>query len=195
MMNFKFEFVGSYISIKTLPKTLEKGEIPVFGRSNVGKSSFINTLANVKNLAKTSSSPGKTRTLNFYKINDLFYFVDLPGYGYAKTSLSERKRWSKMIMEYLSARRAIRFYIVIIDIRHKLHDTDVKTLELGNYFNKEVLVILTKKDKLNKTRFEEQMEYFRNVFKNYNLFEMIPFSSVTKEGRIETMAKILERLG
>jgi GTP-binding protein len=193
--NFKFEFVGSYISIKRLPLPLKFGEIPIFGRSNVGKSSFLNALANVKNMAKTSSTPGKTRTLNYYKVNDKFYFVDLPGYGYAKISAVERKKWGKMVLDYLSNRESISFYIVLIDVRHKLHDTDIKSLELGKFFNKDILVVLTKSDKLNSTRLNQQLTYFKDVLTNYNVFDIVPFSSVTKLGKDDIIKTILDKLG
>jgi GTP-binding protein len=194
-MNWKFEFTGAYTSINKLPTALEYGEIPIFGRSNVGKSSFINSIAKIKHLAKTSSTPGKTRTINFYKVNNLFYFVDLPGYGYAKISASERKKWGKMVMNYLSGRPSIKFYIILIDIRHELHETDIKSLELTNYFNVPSFVVLTKKDKLNRSTFNKQLDYFDSVLKNYNVFGIIPFSSLTGEGRTEVMTVIERRLG
>ena len=195
MNDFKFEFVGSYISIKKLPPPLELGEVPVFGRSNVGKSSFLNTLSNVKTMAKTSSTPGKTRTLNYYKVNDKFYFVDLPGYGYAKISAVERKKCGRMVLNYLSNRENILFYIVLIDVRHKLHDTDIKSLELGKFFNKNILVILTKSDKLNSTKLSRQLTYFKDVLEDYNVFEFVPFSSVSKSGKDEVVKIIRNKLG
>jgi GTP-binding protein len=195
MDNLKFEFVGSYTSIKKLPPPLELGEVPVFGRSNVGKSSFLNALANVKGMAKTSSTPGKTRTLNYYKINDKFYFVDLPGYGYAKISATERKKWGRMVLNYLSNRESISFYIVLIDVRHKLHDTDIKSLELGKFFNKDILVVLTKSDKLNSTKLNQQLTYFKNVLTDYNVFKFVPFSSISKSGKDEAIKIISDKLG
>ncbi len=194
MINWKFEFIGSYTSIKKLPPPLEHGEIPVFGRSNVGKSSFLNTIANIKGLAKTSSTPGKTRTLNYFKINSLFYLVDLPGYGYAKISASQRRKWGKIILDYLSKRDSISFYIVLIDMRHKLHDTDIKTLEMAGFFGKEILVILTKKDKLNSSALRKQSLYFEDALKTYNIFDMVQFSSVTKDGREDIMEIIEKKL-
>jgi GTP-binding protein len=194
-MNWKFDFSGAYTSIKRLPPALEYGEIPIFGRSNVGKSSFINSVARIKHLAKTSSTPGKTRTINFYKINSLFYFVDLPGYGYAKISSVKRKQWAIMVMNYLSHRPSIRFYIILIDIRHKLHDSDIKSLELTKHFDVESLVILTKKDKLNTSQFKKQLDYFDSSLRKYNIFELVPFSSVTGDGREKIMLSIEKRLG
>ncbi len=194
-MNWKFEFTGAYTSINRLPAPLKYGEIPIFGRSNVGKSSFINSIAKIKHLAKTSSTPGKTRTINFYKVNNLFYFVDLPGYGYAKISASQRKLWETMVMNYLSKRSSIRFYIILIDIRHELHETDIKSLELTNYFNLSSFVILTKKDKLNRSTFNKQLDYFNLALRDYNVLDIIPFSSLTGDGRVDIMKVVEERLG
>jgi len=120
----KAEIVISAVKKAQYPNT-NLPEIALAGRSNVGKSSFINRIIGRKNLVRTSSKPGKTRTLNFYTINDLFYFVDVPGYGYAKVSKTEREKWGRMMEEYFETREQLRLVILIVDIRHQPTQEDV----------------------------------------------------------------------
>lgn len=120
----KAEFSGCYVDIKTLPPG-DFPEVAMVGRSNVGKSSLINKIVNRKNLAKSSSTPGKTRTINYYKINDNWYMVDLPGYGYARVSKAEQEKWGKMIERYLSGRQQLRGVVQLVDIRHPPNENDI----------------------------------------------------------------------
>src|SRR5690625_263517 len=127
-------------------------EIALAGRSNVGKSSFINRMIQRKNLVRTSSKPGKTQTLNFYKINDLFYFVDVPGYGYAKVSKKEREKWGLMMEEYFETRTQLSIVVLITDIRHQPTNNDLQMYHYLKYYDLPVLVIATKLDKIKKNQ-------------------------------------------
>lgn len=123
-------------------------EIALAGRSNVGKSSFINTLLNRKNLARTSGKPGKTQLLNFFNIDDKLRFVDVPGYGYAKVSKTERAKWGKMIEEYLTSRENLRAVVSLVDVRHEPSTDDVQMYEFLKYYEIPVIVVATKADKV-----------------------------------------------
>src|SRR5690625_795074 len=127
-------------------------EIALAGRSNVGKSSFINRMIGRKNLVRTSSKPGKTRTLNFYKINDSFYFVDVPGYGYAQVSKKEREKWGRMMEEYFQTRETLKAVVLVCDIRHEPTDADMQMYDFLKYFEIPVIIIATKLDKLKKSQ-------------------------------------------
>lgn len=147
-MNFdNVLFLKSVFSIKGLPDLLYP-EIAFAGRSNVGKSSLINRLVNRRNLVKTSSRPGKTQSLNFFTIDDSFYFVDLPGYGFAKVSKSMRSAWERLITGYLEKRESLVCVVVIIDVRHELKEYDRSLVEWLRYNNIEFLLVYTKADKL-----------------------------------------------
>src|SRR5690625_5283555 len=123
-------------------------EFALAGRSNVGKSSFINKLINRKNLARTSSKPGKTQTLNFYKINDSFYFVDVPGYGYAKVSKREREKWGTMMEEYFQTRSTLQAVLLITDIRHDPSEADLQMYDFIKYYKLPAIIVATKLDKV-----------------------------------------------
>lgn len=158
-------------------------EIALAGRSNVGKSSFINKMINRKSLARTSSKPGKTQTLNFYKINDIFYFVDVPGYGYAKVSKKEREKWGTMMEEYFALRANLTLTVLIVDIRHKPTEDDRMMYDFLKYYELPVLVVATKLDKIKKSR---RTTYLKRVLTTLELEPedtIIPFSAETAEGK------------
>ena len=156
-------------------------EIVFSGRSNVGKSSLINKLVRRKALARVSATPGKTGTINFYDLKEA-KFVDLPGYGYAKVSFSEKKRWAELIEGYFNSDRNISLVIQIVDMRHKPSKDDMQMIEylISNGFP--FIIVLTKSDKLNKTKRQEQLSDFENIFSEYENMTLLPFSSVTGEG-------------
>jgi len=158
-------------------------EIVLLGRSNVGKSSFINTLIERKKLARTSSQPGKTQTMNFYKINEAFYFVDMPGYGYARVSKKEREKWGKMIEYYLRNRENVVSVFQLMDARHEPTEDDLLMYNWLTYYGIDPYIIATKADKISKTR---QSKAFTNILKTFGLRskeELILFSAATKLGK------------
>lgn len=160
-------------------------EIALAGRSNVGKSSLINTLINRKNYARTSSQPGKTQTLNFYNVEEQLYFVDVPGYGYAKVSQKEREKWARMIETYFSTRQELRGTINLVDARHEPSELDVQMIEFLHYYNIPVLVVGTKIDKIPKSKrnkVESQIKKKMHLNKNDHL---VLFSAVDKTGKKE----------
>lgn len=176
-----------------LPKT-EKPEFVMAGRSNVGKSSFINAFINRKAYARTSQTPGKTRTINFYNVNDAFYLVDLPGYGYASTGPVEQEKWDRMINRYFAASETIEEVILLVDIRHDPTRQDVQMFEfLKAATGYEPLVVLTKTDKINRSQVRKQTEQARKVLGASVDCTMIPFSAVTKQG-LEEIHGIVEEL-
>ena len=178
----------------TLPEN-DCPEIAFAGKSNVGKSSLINTLLDRKKLARTSSSPGKTQTINFYKINRSFYLVDLPGYGYAKASAQAKEAWGKMIENYLRHSRALRAVFLLIDIRHDPGENDIQMynwiLETGFV----PVIIATKADKLSRTQIERQTDRIRRVLQTDEDICVIPFSSVSGQGKEEVRRKMVELTG
>jgi GTP-binding protein len=180
-MNYnKAEFYASYGKYSQIPPC-EKIEIAFAGRSNVGKSTIINKLLNRKSLARVSSVPGKTATINFYSV-DSIYFADLPGYGYAKISKSEKLRWSELVEGYLNSDRDIRLIFLLLDMRHSPSADDVHMI---NYLiNAELpfIIVLTKADKLNKTKRQQRMNDFKYEIPYFEQITVIPFSSQTFEG-------------
>ncbi|MBR0380898.1 MAG: YihA family ribosome biogenesis GTP-binding protein [Eubacterium sp.] len=162
------------------------------GKSNVGKSSLINCLVNRKRLARTSGQPGKTQTINFYNVNRQMYIVDLPGYGYAKVSKSVTAKWGPMIENYLHTSRQLRMVFLLIDIRHKPTDNDVTMYRwiLSNGFSP--AIIATKLDKIKRSQVGKQMKLIRDTLKVVEGVPMIPFSSVTGQGREEIWALMEE---
>lgn len=143
----KAEFITSAVKNDGLPEH-DGVEFMFCGRSNVGKSSFINMLTNRKNLARTSSNPGKTQTLNVYQINDSFYFIDVPGYGYAKVSKNVKATFGKMIEQYCEERKQLKMVFLLVDFRHKPTEDDVLMYQYLKYFNLNVTIIATKSDKV-----------------------------------------------
>ncbi|AHI11756.1 putative GTP-binding protein engB [Lactobacillus helveticus H9] len=156
-------------------------EIALSGRSNVGKSSLINTLLNRKNLARTSSQPGKTQTLNFYLINDEFYLVDVPGYGYARVSQKKRQEFGEMIQDYLETRPNLKGLVILIDSRHEPTKDDIAMYNYAQYLNLPILVVCTKIDKIKKSQVNKVMSRLKkNIDLNYDYVTVLTFSSVTK---------------
>ena len=160
-------------------------EIALAGRSNVGKSSFINKLINRKNLARTSSKPGKTQTLNFYKLNDSFYFVDVPGYGYAKVAKSERDKWGPMMEEYFQNRETLKAVVLVCDLRHEPSDGDVQMYDFLKHLELPIIIVATKLDKVQKSKRHKQLKLVKQTFEVDETDIVIPFSSETAEGKDE----------
>ena len=163
------------------------------GRSNVGKSSFINTLIERKNFARTSSKPGKTQTLNFYLVNDAFYLVDVPGYGYASVSKDTQKKFGLMIEEYLKSRENLKHVFMLIDYRHKPTEDDVLMYEFLKYYNLDITIVATKYDKVSKNSRIKQDKLIKDTLK-FDDNEFITFSTVTKKGRSEVLSIIEEKI-
>lgn len=174
-------FMGSFVKNEQYP-VADMPEIAVAGRSNVGKSSLINTLLNRKKLAKTSSTPGKTRTINFYKINQQFYLVDLPGYGYAKVSKRERESWGGMIGNYLSQRSSLQEVVLLVDCRHDPSGEDKQMYEWIQKHGFGSVVIATKADKLSRSKLTQQLRRIRNLLGMPQEALILPVSSLKKEG-------------
>ena len=166
-------------------------EFLLVGRSNVGKSSFINTLIERKNYAHTSSKPGKTTTLNFYEVNNKFYIVDVPGYGYALGGKDKQKKFGMMIEEYLKTRSSMKKVFLLVDYRHKPTEDDVLMYNFLKYYNIDVEVIATKYDKVNKNGRVKQDRLITETLKLPDDKPFIPFSTITKKGKDEVY-KILE---
>lgn len=174
------EYAVSAVKEKQYPKD-NLPEIALAGRSNVGKSSLINTLLKRKNLARTSSQPGKTQTLNFYLVNDDFYLVDVPGYGYAKVSQKRRQEFGEMIQDYLETRPNLKGLIILIDSRHEPTKDDISMYEYAQYLNIPILVVCTKMDKIKKSQANKVMAGLRKKLDlNYDHVTVLTFSSVTK---------------
>ena len=160
-------------------------EIAFAGKSNVGKSSLINGLLNRKSLARTSASPGKTQTINFYNINKNLYFVDLPGYGYAKVSQEIRNKWGKMIERYLNTSQCLRVVFLLIDIRHDPSAKDVEMYRMLTQKGLNPLIIATKADKISKMARQKNVAQIRKKLEVVEGTPIIPFSAQTKEGKEE----------
>src|SRR5699024_4493446 len=158
-------------------------EIALAGRSNVGKSSFINKLIGRKNLVRTSAKPGKTRTLNFYTINDTLYFVDVPGYGYAKVSKGEREQWGAMMEEYFETRETLRRVVLVIDSRHLPTKDDLQMVEYLSYIELPLLIVATKLDKVKRSQRVKQLKAIDVAFSDYENINIIPFSAETGENK------------
>lgn len=176
------EIFTSAVSQKQYP-TDNLPEIALAGRSNVGKSSFINKMLQRKNLVRTSSKPGKTQTLNFYIINETFYFVDVPGYGYAKVSKKEREKWGKMMEEYFEIRDTLRVVVLLTDIRHKPTNDDIQMYHYLKYFEHPVVVVATKMDKVPKNKREKHLKQTKETLNVQPEDVVIPFSAETGEGK------------
>ncbi len=163
------------------PEELKK-EFLLVGRSNVGKSSFINTIIERKNFARTSSKPGKTQTLNFYYVNKAFYLVDVPGYGYAAVGKENKKKFGLMIEDYLKNRTNLEKVFMLVDYRHKPSEDDVLMYNFLKYYEKDITVIATKYDKITKNgRFKQD----KLIKETLGIEEFIPFSTITKRGKSE----------
>lgn len=171
-----------------------KKEFLLVGRSNVGKSSFINSIIARKNYARTSSKPGKTQTLNFYLINDLFYLVDVPGYGYAAVNKTTQKKLGLMIEEYIKNRENLTKVFLLIDYRHKPMEDDIIMYDFLKYYNLDITIIATKYDKVPNNQKQKQDKLIKDAFKLSEEDSFIHFSSLTKKGREEVYNLINESL-
>lgn len=169
-------------------------EFALAGRSNVGKSSFINKMINRKGLARTSSKPGKTQTLNFYKLNEAIFFVDVPGYGYAKVSKTEREAWGKMIETYITTREPLRAMLLIIDLRHKPSADDVMMYDFLKHYEIPTIVIATKADKIPKGKWQKHLKVVRDTLDLAKGDEIILFSSETGLGKDQAWNAIHARM-
>lgn len=167
-----------------LPKN-DLPEIAFLGKSNVGKSSLINTLMQRKSLARTSQAPGKTQTINYYKVNDSLYFVDLPGYGYAKVSQELRQKWGKMIEKYITTSPTLKLICLLVDIRHEPTENDKLMYDWIKYHGYKVLLILTKADKLKRSVLNKHIKMIEKALKVADEDMIVAFSSESKQGREE----------
>ena len=175
--------------------TNKKAEFLLVGRSNVGKSSFINTLLNQKNLARTSSRPGKTQTLNFYLVNDLFYLIDVPGYGYASVNHEQQKKMGLMIEEYLEHREDMKRVFMLVDYRIKPTENDVLMYQFLKYYNIPVTLVVTKDDKVSPSKKERNLKIIKDTLNIAIGDNVIVFSSVNKTGREEILNQIENYVG
>ncbi len=167
--------------------TDNKNEFLLLGRSNVGKSSFINTLIERKNFARTSSKPGKTQTLNFYLVNENFYLVDVPGYGFANVSKETQKKFGIMIEDYLKTRENLKHVFLLIDYRHKPTEDDILMYNFLKYYNLNITIVATKYDKVPKNNRIKQDKLIKDTLKLTDDNNFIPWSTITKKGRNEVL--------
>lgn len=168
-------------------------EIALAGRSNVGKSSIINTLLNRRNFARTSQTPGKTRTINFYLINNEFYFVDLPGYGYAKIAKSEKEKWGGIMERYLESRQELCSILLLVDIRHEPTADDKLMYEWIKHFGYNCVVIATKADKISRGQYQKHISIIRKKLQMEISEKVIPVSSLKKTGVEELWEEIVNQ--
>jgi len=182
-MNFQKVELSSVAVRTTQYPTDNLPEFLIVGRSNVGKSSFINTLVNRKSLARTSAKPGKTQTLNFYNIDDMCYIVDVPGYGYAAVSNAKQEKFGLMIEEYIMNRPNLKHVFLLIDYRHKPTENDLIMYDFLKYYNLPVTVVCTKYDKVKKSLKDKQNKIIENTIDVAMGDEIIYFSKITKVGR------------
>jgi GTP-binding protein len=188
------EFVLGATSLRDLPKE-DLREVAFLGRSNVGKSSLINKLCNRKSLARASSEPGKTRELNYYLINKKFYFVDLPGYGYAKLPEQIRSSWGKLIEQYLKTRDQLSLVLQLVDSRHEPTELDMMMVGWLDYYEIPFLVALTKADKLPTSKMPRYVQTAHTAFARFPMCKgVFPFSSLTGLGKPEVVSIITNHL-
>jgi len=169
----------------------DKTEVAFAGRSNVGKSSLLNILVNRKNLARTSSTPGRTQALNFFLVDDRFYFVDLPGYGYARVSLEVKKSWRGMVETYLGNRPNLKAVVVIVDLRRDLEEEDRQLIEWLEQEGQNVILVLTKIDKLTRSERDSRVRQLEKDLSGVVSAKPILFSARTREGRKEIWDRLL----
>ena len=186
----KFEFETSF-GVSAQLKASDMPEIAFAGRSNVGKSSLLNKMLNRKNLARVSSVPGKTATINFYK-GDGVRFVDLPGYGYAKVARDEKKRWGELMEDYFRTGRDIRLVVQLTDMRHPVTADDISMMEFMKYNEIPFVVVMTKSDKLNKTQYKERLSAIEEELKDFGSVVKIPFSALNGEG-VQALKEEIEK--
>ncbi len=188
------EFVLGVAALRQLPKDGVR-EVAFLGRSNVGKSSLINKLCGRKSLARPSNEPGKTRELNYYLINKKFYFVDLPGYGYAKVPEQVRSSWGKLIEQYLKGRDQLSLVVQLVDARHEPTELDMMMVGWLDYYSIPFLVALTKADKLPTSKMPRYVNEAKDRFTRFSCCkDVIPFSSITGVGKTELMRMITDHL-
>ena len=187
------EFLASYGLSRQLPDS-DRPEIVFSGRSNVGKSSLINKLCNRKKLARVSATPGKTATINFYRV-DTAYFVDLPGYGYAKVSKEERDRWGRLMESYFQEPGLISLGVLIVDARHKPTADDVTMFQWFRGTGCPVVVVANKLDKLKKSEIEPNLQLIRDTLELEEQDCLVPFSAEKGTGKNELLSAISQRLG
>ncbi|NMA64648.1 MAG: YihA family ribosome biogenesis GTP-binding protein [Clostridiaceae bacterium] len=185
----KAEFIQTAVGPSQYPES-SLPEFALAGRSNVGKSSFINALTNRKNLARTGSTPGKTRVINFYNVNDELMLVDLPGYGYAKVSKQEQQKWGKLVETYLNTRTLIKGIVLLVDIRHKPTRDDIMMANYIRHTQKDMIVIATKADKISRANFMKHTAVIRKSLGLNTEEIVIPFSAEKRFGIEEAWAKI-----
>lgn len=178
------KFVISVTNISQIPSH-DYPEIAFSGRSNVGKSSLINCLINRKKLALTSSYPGKTRMINYYNINERLLFVDLPGYGFAKVSQTERRRWKQLIESYITTSPHLKGVVQIIDSRVGATDLDIEMISWLIYLQKPTLIVSTKIDKIPKSKAKQYLIKYSEQLESLGISDLVPFSAVTKQGKKE----------
>lgn len=172
----------------------DKMEIAFAGKSNVGKSSLINSMINRKSYARTSQQPGKTQTINFYNINEALYFVDLPGYGYAKISKEVKEKWGKMIDNYLKSSKQLRILFLLIDIRHEPGKNDVAMYNWSVNYGFNPIIIATKSDKISRGQIKKHTDVIRKTLNCIEGTPIIPFSSLNKSGKEEVWEYIDDML-
>lgn len=187
------EFEAAFGTFNQMPRSTVP-EIVFSGRSNVGKSSLLNKILKRKALARVSASPGKTVTINFFKL-DKARLVDLPGYGYAKVSQSEKVRWSKLMESYFNSERDIRLVVQLIDMRHSPTKDDLQMLDFLTQMQIPFIVALTKSDKLNKTEYKNQLESLQAEISKFEVQQIIPFSAKSGEGSDKIKSAIERALG
>ncbi|ENZ03313.1 ribosome biogenesis GTP-binding protein YsxC [Clostridium thermobutyricum] len=187
------EFITSAVRKPQYP-TDERVEIAFVGRSNVGKSSIINALTNRKKLAKVSQTPGKTKLINFFLINNDFYLVDLPGYGYAKVSKAEKESWGKTIEDYLAGREELKRVVLLVDSRHKPTADDILMHEWILHYGYDVIVVATKSDKLSNNELRKSEKVIRETLKLQKEDKLYFFSSLNKKGKDELINNLFEDL-
>jgi len=185
------EFIISAVKPQQYPVD-NRVEFAFVGRSNVGKSSLINTITNRKKLVKVSGTPGKTRLVNFFLINNEFYFVDLPGYGYAKVSKSEQAKWGTMMEMYLLNRKPLKKIVLLVDSRHKPTADDIMMYDWVKHYGSKVIVIATKEDKLKRNEVKKSVKLIRETLGMPDDEKLILFSSLKKVG-IDTLLDELEK--
>lgn len=185
------ELVISAVRPEQYPET-DLPEYALAGRSNVGKSSFINTMIRRKSMARISQKPGKTQTLNFYKIEEALFFVDVPGYGFAKVSKTEREKWGVMIETYITSREQLRGVIQIVDLRHKPTEDDRMMYEFLKYYDIPVIVVATKADKIPRSKWQKNAKIVRETLDFDPDDKFVLFSSETKMGKDEAWQFIKE---
>lgn len=188
----KAELVAVAVKKNQYPED-DKKEIAFAGRSNVGKSSLLNLLVNRKNLARVSGNPGKTRTINFYQINDEFRIVDLPGYGYAKVSKSVTEGWGDMIEAYLSGRQGLLKVVQLVDIRHTPSAQDIQMYDWLKHYGMDGIVVATKADKISRNEMMKNISVIRKTLEMSPEDKVIPVSSLKKTGYDELMS-VLDQL-